>query len=260
MRWVSPLSALFAILVAIAPVHAAGRIGLVLMHGKTGMPTQLAKLAAALKASGYIVESPEMCWSKTRIFDRPLADCMAEIEKAVGDLKAQGATKIVVTGMSQGGAVALYYGATHSELAGIVALAPAADPVDPSPYPDFIRSRKTAQQMAEAGQGQTVSDFFDVVNGKTVPIRASPNSFLSFHGLDSPIVTIKAMMTTVLPKLTIPLLWVSGTRDNGQRIADKAFATVPGNHLDRHETVDADHVETPDASIAVVEDWLKTLQ
>jgi hypothetical protein len=32
------------------------------------------------------------------------------------------------------------------------------------------------------------------------------------------------------------------------------------NPLDRHVAVDADHVGTPDASIAAVEDWLKTLQ
>ena len=230
------------------------------MHGKTGMPTHLAKFAVALKTSGYIVDTPEMCWSKNRIFDKPLAGCVAEIDDAVAALKAQGATRIVVAGMSQGGVVALYYGANHRELAGIIALAPAASPSDPSHYPDFVRSRNTAIEMAKAGQGETVTGFFDMVNGKTVPIRASADSFLSFHGPESPIATIETMMTTVLPRLTIPLLWVSGTRDNSQKIADKAFATVPRNPLNRHETVDADHVETPDASIAAVEDWLKTLE
>ncbi len=259
MRWVSLLSALFAILVVTAPARAADRIGLVLMHGKTGMPTQLAKLAAALKASGYIVESPEMCWSKIRIYDKPLADCTAEIDRAVEELKAQGATKVVVTGMSLGGAVALFYGANHNDLAGIIALAPAADPANPSPFPKFVLSLKTAQHMVEAGQGRAIVEFSDIVLGKTVLVRASAADFLSFHGPHSPIVTIKSMMQTVLPSLTIPLLWVSGTHDASQNVADRAFASVSPNHLDRHATVDADHVGTPNASIAAVEDWLNTL-
>lgn len=260
MRWASLLSALFAMAIVAAPALAADRIGLVLMHGKTGMPTQLAKLAAALKASGYIVDTPEMCWSKTRIFDKPLADCMIEIDKAVADLKAQGATKIVVTGMSLGGAVALYYGVDHTRLAGIIALAPTADPINPSPFPKFVLSRKTAQHMVEAGQERTVVEFSDIVLGKIVLVRASAANFLSFHGPHSPIVTIKSMMRTELPSLTIPLLWVSGTHDASQNIADRAFASVSPNRLDRHAAVDADHVGTPDASIAVVEDWLKTLE
>jgi esterase/lipase len=259
MRRASLFSALFAILIVATPALAADHIGLVLMHGKTGMPTQLGELAAALSASGYIVDTPEMCWSKTRIFDKPLADCMAEIDRAVADLRAQGATRIVVTGMSLGGAVALYYGADHTGLAGIIALAPAADPVNPSSFPKFVLSRKTAQHMVEAGQEQAVVEFSDIVLGKTVLVRASAANFLSFHGPHSPIVTIKSMMRTVLPSLTIPLLWVSGTHDASQNIADRAFASVSPNHLDRHATVDADHVGTPNVSIAVVEDWLKTL-
>jgi esterase/lipase len=260
MRWASLLSAFFVILIVATPAPAADRIGLVLMHGKTGMPTQLAKLAAALRTSGYIVDTPEMCWSKTRIFDKSLADCVAEIDKAIAGLKVQGATRIVVTGMSLGGTVALYYGADHTGLAGIIALAPAADPVNPSPFPKFVLSRETAQHMVEAGQERTIVEFSDIVSGKLVLVRASAANFLSFHGPHSPIITIKSMMRTVLPSLTIPLLWVSGTRDNSQSIANEAFASVYRNPLDRHVAVDADHVGTPDASIAAVEDWLKTLQ
>ena len=67
------LVALCAILVFGAlPASAAGPIGVVLLHGKTGMPGAMGKLAAALGAAGYAVETPEMCWSKKRIFDKTL--------------------------------------------------------------------------------------------------------------------------------------------------------------------------------------------
>ncbi len=55
------LSALF--LFAALPVFAAGPIGIVLLHGKTGTPNQMNKLAAALTAAGYAVDVPELCWS-----------------------------------------------------------------------------------------------------------------------------------------------------------------------------------------------------
>jgi pimeloyl-ACP methyl ester carboxylesterase len=260
MRRLLAVAGLCAALLGATSADAAGTIGLVLMHGKTGMPSQLAKLGAALTASGYLVDAPEMCWSKNRIFDKPLDECMAEIDKAAADLKSRGAGRIVVLGMSQGGAVALAYGARHPELAGIIALAPAADPTGLSNYADLQRSIKSAQAMMEAGQAETATDFNDIVNGKTIPVHATPQNFLSFHGPDSPIVTIKAMMTTVLPKLAEPLLWVSGDRDASQGIAGKAFATVPHKPLDRHVAVEADHVGTPDAAIPAVQDWLKLLK
>src|ERR1700759_4795585 len=57
------------------PASADSKLGLVLMHGKTGTPYQFKKLATALKSAGYLVETPEMCWSKNRIFDKNLTGC-----------------------------------------------------------------------------------------------------------------------------------------------------------------------------------------
>jgi dienelactone hydrolase len=69
-----------AILVSISfvlidtPAEAAGVTGIVLLHGKTGMPSQLAKLSDALTADGYLVSTPEMCWSKSASSTNP---CLA---------------------------------------------------------------------------------------------------------------------------------------------------------------------------------------
>src|ERR1700747_3462906 len=38
-------------------------VGVVMMHGKHGTPTQLQQLAAAVANAGFLVERPEMCWS-----------------------------------------------------------------------------------------------------------------------------------------------------------------------------------------------------
>ena len=62
-----------------------------------------------------------------------------------------------------------------------------------------------------------------------------------------------------MPKLGVPLLWISGNSDPTQSGAQGVFAAAPANALDRFVQVDADHVGTPDAAGAAIIDWLKTL-
>ncbi|MCR6630919.1 MAG: hypothetical protein NVV74_13205 [Magnetospirillum sp.] len=63
---------------------AADRLGIVLMHGKQGQPDKaITGLASALTREGHLVASPEMCWSKRRIYDKPFDACIAELDKAV---------------------------------------------------------------------------------------------------------------------------------------------------------------------------------
>ena len=170
-------------------------------------------------------------------------------------------TAIVVGGTSQGAVAAFAYGAAHATLAGIVGMAPAADAVDPSKYPDFAKSLETARTLVAAGKGDTATDLTDIVSGgKDVDIKATPKAFLTFHGPDSPIATIRSLMATTLPKLKMPVLWVAGTRDDSQGIAPRAFAAVPRNGLNRYVTVDANHAQTPDVAAPAVLAWLKTLQ
>src|SRR5512135_2987641 len=93
------LCALF--LLSALPAFAGGPIGIVLLHSKTGMPGQMTNLASSLSAAGYLIETPEMCWSKKRIFDKSLSDCLLEVDAAVARLKAKGAGRVVIAGTSQ---------------------------------------------------------------------------------------------------------------------------------------------------------------
>lgn len=239
--------------------QADSKIGVVLLHGKTGMPGQLTKLSEALTTAGYVVATPEMCWSKTRIFDKNLQGCLAEIDAAINGLRHQGLAKIVLGGTSQGGVAVLDYAATHPDLAGVIALAPAADPLTPSKYPDLARGLQTARDLVSAGKGDIATDLPDLASGKTISVHATPNNYLSFHCASSPIGTVQGMMQNVLPQIRIPLLWIAGSSDPTQKIGPQAFASVPRNALSRYVQVAADHGGTPNASAAAVLDWLKAL-
>lgn len=248
------------LLIATGPVRAAGTIGIVLLHGKTGTPNQFAKLAAALKAAGYGVATPEMCWSKTRIFDKAFNDCLGEVDAAAAKLKAAGDSEIVVGGTSQGAIGALAYGAAHSGLAGVVAMAPAGDPNDDSAYPKFAQSIADARALVQAGKGDAPATFADLISGGNyVTVHATAKAFLSFHDPDSPAATVRNLMRTTLPNLNAPVLWVAGTQDPSQKGTPKAFAAIPKQAKSRYVTIDADHGGTPDASAEVIIAWLKTL-
>jgi pimeloyl-ACP methyl ester carboxylesterase len=250
-----------AILLGFSEARAAGGIGIVLLHGKTGMPGQHAKLAAELTAAGFAVEMPKMCWSRDRIFDRPYTACMGEVDAAIARVRSQGATAIVVGGTSQGAVAAIDYGATHAGLAGIIAMSPAADPVDPSRYPDFAAALEQARALAKAGKGSEVTELNDLVaGGKTISIRATPDDYLSFHEPKLPIATIKNLTIQDLPNLKAPLLWVAGTGDPSQANAGKSFQAAPANRLNRYVTVDAGHAGVPDVAAESLITWLKTLQ
>jgi pimeloyl-ACP methyl ester carboxylesterase len=97
------------------------------------------------QGAGYLVDTPEMCWSRRRIYDRPFLDCLTEIDSAIGRLKGHGTGRIVVAGMRQGGDAALAYGARRANLAGIIALAPAAAP---ERQVGSATSRKTSLRLA----------------------------------------------------------------------------------------------------------------
>ena len=235
---------------------AADAIGVVLLHGKHGTPKQFATLGGAISGAGYALETPEMCWSQKRIYDGSFAACSADITAAVNRLKAKGITRIVIGGASLGALAAFAYAAAHPDVAaGVIGLAPAANPQGLDKVPDIARDVAAAEGAVAAGQGDTPVVFDDQLNGKPLKVKTTSRIYLDFLGPKSPLI-----MATTLPKLKAPLLWVAGTEDDTQAVGPKAYARVPKNALSEYVEVDADHEGTPDASVAAVINWLASLK
>src|SRR5208337_5222980 len=81
---------------------ADATVGVVLLHGKDGTPGNVSGLADALKKNGFAVTTPEMPYSKYRNFDKAYEETVPEIDKAVAELKKQGARRIFIAGHSLG--------------------------------------------------------------------------------------------------------------------------------------------------------------
>jgi esterase/lipase len=239
-----------------APVSAQ-TIGVVLMHGNTDSPDgTIALLAAAMEGAGYLVERPEMCWSHRRRHDRPLLECLAEIETPIARLTGRGAGAIVIAGMSVGGLAALAFGARRSGLAGIIALAAnGSPPALVRLIPQIAESVAQARAMVAAGRGDERASFIDMNIRGPFPINTTAAIYLSFFDPTSP-----ANILDNISRLRAPLLWVAGTADRSQTGAGDAFRLAPANPLNRYITVESDHLGTPTAAREAVLAWLSELR
>ncbi|MCB1487652.1 MAG: alpha/beta fold hydrolase [Bauldia sp.] len=260
IRFPATLSRLVVALVCLAAVHAAPaaaweRFGIVLLHGKTGGPGQFTQLARDLTDMGYLVEVPELCWSARRIYDRSFTGCFEDIDNAVAILENDGAEGIIVAGHSLGGVGALAYAANRTGISGVIALAPAGDPVAFGKIPVIAKSIKKARAAVAKNEDDVVETFNDFVLGKALPVRATAADFLTFFGPDSP-----GVMTTTLPALKAPLLWVAGTRDSSQRNAASLFAMAPKTPHNQLVKVNAGHLGTPSAAFDAILDWLDEIE
>jgi esterase/lipase len=233
---------------------ADAKVGVVLLHGTLAAPSALDEVAKYLTDAGYVVEVPEMCWSKDRHYDKPYLECLKEIDPAVERLKAKGATAIVVGGFSIAGSAAIAYGARHAGLAGIIGLAPAHQPERLAKEPRIAKSLALALRLNAAGKGNQVVDFANYAVGKTFTTPMRARIYPTFFAANS-----QGYMPANMPKLKAPLLWVAGTKDRTQLGPAYAFNKAPKNPLNQYVKVDADHLGTPTAAEEAVLAWLKQL-
>jgi pimeloyl-ACP methyl ester carboxylesterase len=240
------------------PARATGKLGIVLIHGKQGNPTQLSDTVAALTHAGYLVDRPEMCWSHRRIYDRAYLDCLSEIDRAVEQLRKRGATEIVVAGQSLGGNAAIGYGARHPDIKGVIAFAPAHAPEFIAKRPEIAADIARARALIAKGEGDRRTTFNDANTSArgsfAIKVSATPRIYLSFYGSDSP-----AVMPANAARLKMPILLVSGSHDPTQRQAPFTFRRAPENPLNRFVKVNSDHPGTPEAGKAPMLAWLKEL-
>jgi esterase/lipase len=242
------------LLAALAPLAAAERLGVVLMHGKGAFPSQLNDLAAAVAAAGHLVERPQMCWSRRRLYDRSYLDCLADADVAAAKLKAAGAGAIVVAGLGLGGNAAIGYGARREGLKGVIALAPAPAFEFINRHAAIARSLREAQTMVAAGRGNETATFADVGLRGVFEVETTASNYLSFFGDNSP-----AVLPDNAARLKAPVLMVSGISDNSQRSVGYGFARAPADRLNWHVTVPSDHLGTPAAAREIVVSWLRIL-
>jgi pimeloyl-ACP methyl ester carboxylesterase len=231
-------------------------LGVVYLHGKASWPGALnGGILSSLEDEGALVAKPEMPWSFHRRYAATYDQAMGEIDAAVAELKAKGATRIVIIGHSLGANAAIGYAARRHDIAAVVALSPGHLPETAEMRSHTADAITQARALAAAGE-KSRRIWPDRIQEIPTLAIASPAVYLSMFDPDGP---------AVIPKNAaalhgVPLLWVVGQSDPiFARGRDYAFSHAPRNPKSRYIEVSAGHLAAPLVARPQVVEWLKSL-
>lgn len=135
--------------------------GALVLHGFTGNPGSMVGIARALAAAGHAVECPRLPGHGTDMADMletTWADWSAEAEAALDRVRAKVGVdgRIVVIGLSMGGALTAWLGTRHPDLAGLVLINALGEP--PGPLRDLVQSAVDEGTEIFPGIGSDIAD------------------------------------------------------------------------------------------------------
>lgn len=133
--------------------------GVLVVHGFTGNPSSMREIAERFAEEGFHVELPRLAGHGTSVEDMiptRWSDWSRDADLAYQTLASR-CTKIVVVGLSMGGALTLWLAAQHPEIAGIVCINPAAQPMTDEVI-GMIQSMIDSGQETMESIGSDISD------------------------------------------------------------------------------------------------------
>jgi len=209
------------------------------LHGFTGNPGSMRGVAEALADAGYHVEMPLLPGHGTSVAEMlptRWADWAGAAEAAYQQL-AQRAERVVVVGLSMGGALTLRLGADHPEIAGLVCINPATQPQAPEVV-------EMLQGMIDAG-----TDIIPAIGSDI----ADPDSHESAYD-GTPLAPLMSLVNDGLaplgaeyPGMRQPLLLLNSPQDHVVEPAQAEYlATNYGGPLERITLERSYHVATQD--------------
>ena len=184
--------------------HAGGPDGALVLHGFTGNPGSMRGTAEALAEAGFTVDMPLLPGHGTTIDDMiPTGwpDWLGHVEKRYQALAAR-CEKVVVVGLSMGGALTAWLGSDHPEIAGLVC----------------INSIVSAPDGMEDLVNELLAQGLDRFDGIGSDI-ADPDVEESAYA-DTPIAPLVSMFAAAdevgdrLARITCPVLVVTSTQDH----------------------------------------------
>jgi len=256
LRFFSKLAALLLFAGAAMAQTTPQAIGVVVMHGKGGLPTRhVAELASGLEAKGHQVANIEMPWSGNRNYDVNTAAAEAEIDAALTDLRAKGARRLFVVGHSQGGTFALYYGSKHA-VDGVISIAPAGSTVSQAIREKLGDSREEARKLVAAGKGGEIARLMDFEGGKgTYTIACKPDNYLTWFDPDGAMNLTKSIRS-MRPETPVLLVVPKNDYPGLLKAKQANFDALPRNPRTRLYEPDATHAGAPTASRDEVSRWM----
>lgn len=224
---------------------SSGVVGALVLHGFTGCPQSMRPVAEALADAGFAVELPLLPGHGTTVDDLIATtwdDWAGAAEKTYDDLAGR-CDRVVVVGLSMGGALAVALAALRSDVAGVVAVNPAVR-IDPSIV-------ELAEEMLAAGQDRIpgIGDDIADPDGHEVAYDETPLA---------PLLSLAEAATRLRPRLgdiTCPLLVMTSPEDHTVPPADSdELAAAVAGPVERVTLARSYHVATLDHDRELIRD------
>jgi carboxylesterase len=216
-----------------------GDVGVLVLHGFTGNPGSMRALAEACASAGFHVELPQLAGHGTAMEDMiptRWADWSGDAEKAYQALSKR-AKKIVVMGLSMGGALTLWMAAQHPEACGIVCVNPATQPQPPEVI-EMLQAMIDGGTVTTDGIGSDIADPSARETAYSGTPLAAMKSFLA-EGL--------APLAPRYPSIKMPMLLYTSVQDHVVQPSDSdAVAATYGGPVERVMLERSYHVATQD--------------
>jgi carboxylesterase len=149
------------ILAGAEPFSAPGPNGdaVLVVHGFTGSPGSVRRWAQAFADAGYAVELPLLPGHGTDISDMlptRWSDWCQAAEAAYLELAGR-SRRMLIAGLSMGGALTVWLAARHPEISGVIVVNPIIDPPADS-FRDVLRGVRDAGESVVPGIGSDIAD------------------------------------------------------------------------------------------------------
>jgi dienelactone hydrolase len=232
--------------------------GVVLMHGKWGMPQSPYLKPVVQKLQPICqVKSLEMPWSRWRLYDKPYADALAQIRQAVNEFRQSGVQWVAVGGQSFGANATLAYMAQVGGVDAVLPLAPGHVPENFYLIPQVCRSIDAARQLVESDQGDAMLEMTDINQGQRQSLKAPAVALWSYfdpQGWGNMALSAQSF------RQAVPVFWAIGTLDPLYPSGSAAiYQKLPVHANSRYLVVQANHATTPEAASDELLAWVKAL-
>ena len=219
--------------------------GVLVVHGFTGNPSSMRELAEIFAAEGFHVELPRLSGHGTTVEDMiptRWSDWSADVEAAYKVLASRCAN-VAVVGLSMGGALTLWLASQHPEIAGIVCINPAAQPMA-----DEVLAM--IQSMIEGGQLTMESIGSDIADPT---VKESSYDATPLQPALSMFVDGLAPLVTKYSSIKMPMLLINSINDHVVAPEQGEFLVANyGGAIERVMLERSFHVATQDVEKDIV--------
>lgn len=230
-------------------------IGVVIMHGKGGLPARhVSSLASSLEQRRYLVANLEMPWSANREYNAGVDVAEKEVAAALDALRAKGAGKVFVAGHSQGALFAIHFAGKHP-VDGVIAIAPGGNVANPIFRKELGQSVEQARKLVAEGKGNQKTRFSDYEGSKgSYTVTATPAAYLSWFDPEG---AMNQQRASRVLNPRVPVLFIVPKNDYPGllRIKQMMFDALPKNPLTRMYEPDSSHLDAPFASRDEIVRW-----